>query len=253
MNEYNKTSAIDKQSPIPVYHQLTTVLRERILDLDWPQGSKLPTENELAEGYGVSRVTVRQALNTLENEGLIKRIRGSGAYVQKVHKPVVHDFSLPSTLCAKLGQRGISLQASILDLEELAPIPSINSTLKLASTQPLTYIRRLFRHDETIIALNESWISAELVPEIREKGLINDHLSVTLSSRYNLSPISIQNTIEAVRLSAQDMQAMQVDYDAPMISVTSVSYLPYNVPLEYSRTLWRGDQVKFSFDMNSQG
>jgi DNA-binding GntR family transcriptional regulator len=243
------TSAIDKTSPIPVYHQLTLVLRKKILSGEWAEGRKIPKEEDLASEYGVSRVTIRQAMDTLEKEGLISRQKRVGTFVQKVPQPVIHDFSLPSVLCVKLGQRGINFDSDILDLKFVPRIPEINAILKLAYEQPLAYIRRLFFYNGAAIALNESWISRELVPDIVEKGLVNNHLSVTLAKRYALSPVNIHNTIEAVSPDMEAIQILKITSETPIMAVTSTSFLPYEVPLEYSHTLWRGDRLKFSFGM----
>jgi DNA-binding GntR family transcriptional regulator len=238
---------IDKKSPIPVYHQLTLILRKKILKGEWTEGNKIPKEEALAVEYGVSRVTMRQAMYALEKEGLISRKKRIGTFVQKVPQPVIHDFSLPSVLCAKLGQRGISFDSKILDLKFIAGIPEINAALKLAYEQSLAYIKRLFFYNNAAIALNESWISQELVPGIVEKGLIDNHLSVTLANRHNLSPVNIQNTIEAISPDMDAIPFLAVSSETPVMAVTSISFLPYEVPLEYSYTLWRGDLVKFSF------
>lgn len=248
---FSPSAIIDKNSPIPIYHQVFIHIRNRILCFEWAEGSKLPTENELADIYGVSRVSIRQALDTLESEGLIKRIRGSGAYVQKLPQPLIHDFSLPSTLCAKLGQHGISLDATMLELSVLPMVPHINSILKLKYDQQLVHMKRLFLYDKQAIAINESWISHELIPDMAEKGLIDNHLSITLARRYSLSPISIQNTIEAGRLNITELEQLNVAYETPIITVSSISFLPHDVPLEYSRTLWRGDRVKFTYNLDS--
>jgi DNA-binding GntR family transcriptional regulator len=240
---------IDKNSPIPAYHQITLVLRKKILTGEWAEGTKIPKEEVLASLYGISRVTTRRALDVLEKEGLVRRQKRRGTLVLKVPQPVIHDFSLPSVLCAKLGQRGISLNAGTLELKSVPQIPFINTILKLKYEQPLVYIKRLFLYDKTVIALNESWISQELVPDIVEKGLIDNHLSLTLTKRYNLSPVHIQNTIEAVSLNADAIQILGVSAETPIMAITSTSFLPYDVPLEYSQTLWRSDRVRFSFGL----
>jgi DNA-binding GntR family transcriptional regulator len=243
---------IDKSSPIPAYHQLTLLLRTKIQSGEWAEGNKIPKEEDLAALYRVSRVTVRQALEHLEIEGLINRLKRKGTFVRKIPQPIIHDFSLPSILCTKLGQNGISLDAAVLELKRIPQMPVISSVLRLKGEQPLVYIKRLFLLDSLPIALNESWISDEMVPDIVEKGLINNHLSITLIRRYNLSSVIIQNTIEAVSLKTQEIQALKIKFETPIIAVTSISFLPYEVPLEYSRTLWRGDRVKFSFSIPEQ-
>jgi len=108
---------VNKDSPIPIYYQLTILLRSKILNGELAEGSRLGKEEDLAALYQVSRVTVRQALETLEKEGLISRLKRSGTFVKNLPQPIIHDFSLPSILCRKLGQHGISLDAEVLELQ----------------------------------------------------------------------------------------------------------------------------------------
>lgn len=68
-------------SPLPLYYQLATRLRGRILDGEWPAGTKLPTEADLARSFGVSRLTIRKAKARLALEGLIRSVQGSGCFV----------------------------------------------------------------------------------------------------------------------------------------------------------------------------
>ena len=253
MDQHGRTGRVNRASPIPAYHQIFTDLNNRILGNEWLPNDKLPTEKELGEHYSASRVTVRQALSALEQMGIIKKVKGSGSIVQKREESIIHDFSLPSTLCAKLGQRGINLDAEILELKICAAVPHINSLLQLGADASLVHIRRVFLHSARPIALNDSWIAASFLPGIVESGLIDGHLSTTLAQRYELIPSRIQNTLEAVRASTAEIKLLDIPFDTPIIAVTSTSYLPYGVPLEYSRTLWLADRVKFHFDMDNRG
>jgi GntR family transcriptional regulator, arabinose operon transcriptional repressor len=74
---------LDKQSPIPLYHQILNWIREQVLSGQWKSGMRLPTENELIAGLGVSRVTVRQALGAAVEENLLVRVAGRGTYVSE--------------------------------------------------------------------------------------------------------------------------------------------------------------------------
>ena len=69
------------RNPIPIYHQLTNLLRDEISFGQWDSGARLPTEEELAKKYGVSRLTIRKAKEKLIQEGMVRSIQGSGSYV----------------------------------------------------------------------------------------------------------------------------------------------------------------------------
>jgi DNA-binding GntR family transcriptional regulator len=70
-----------KSGPVPRYYQLQEIIRERIRNGEWTPGSSIPSERELCERYGISRMTARQAISGLETEGLLYREQGKGTFV----------------------------------------------------------------------------------------------------------------------------------------------------------------------------
>lgn len=74
---------VDRDSPVPVYYQIAFALRERIAHGEWRRGNQIPSEPELAQAFGVSRMTIRQALVHLEQDDVIVRRRGSGTFVNR--------------------------------------------------------------------------------------------------------------------------------------------------------------------------
>jgi len=250
MKEEFQVFSIDKKSPVPIYHQIASAIRERIIVEMLQPGDKLPSENTLAEEYGVSRITLRQALSDLEREEIIIKQRGRGVFVNINPKPLVQEFSLPSLLSRKLNQEGINIEPIVLTIEQCKGILSVNKQLQIPEKENLVFIKRIFTYKGKPIALNRSWISASIVPGIIEQGLINNHLSVTLSERYNLETERIHNTIEAAHCSASDLKLLKVAYQTPMCIITAVSFDSAKVPIEFSRTTWLGDQVKFHFNID---
>jgi GntR family transcriptional regulator len=244
---------VDWSSPVPAYHQIFENLSGRISEGEWKEGQKLPSEKTLAELYAASRVTIRLALNSLERKGAIRKVRGSGSIVQRQEKPFIHNFSLPSTICDKLGHKGISLDAELVGLEAGTAKPMVAELLKLSDERRVVLVKRVFTRSGRPLALSESWIAESLVPEIVERGLIEGHLSNTLAQRYQLLPVRIENTMEVTRLSGADARLLEAFLDMPVIAVASVSFLPFDVPLEYSRTLWLADRIKFRFNLDRNG
>jgi len=250
MEASNKRSPLDLESPIPIYHQIFTHIRNRIMKHEWEINTAITSEIDLSEEYGVSRVTLRQALSKLEQDGIIKKVRGKGSFIQFIPRPIISDFNLPSTLWGKIEKKGTTFDAEVLELAVSSPIASINEALQLKPEQKLVFIKRLFLQDGRPIALNRSWLSIELVPDLPEAGLIGNHLSTTLASRYGLVPCRIDNELEAARPSTPDVQLLKTVYDTPMLVVSSLSFLENETPLEYSTTHWVGGRVKFHFNMD---
>lgn len=248
---YAKRISIDKDSPVPIYHQVATNIRERIINNEWKENEKIPSEAVLAQEYEISRVTLRQALNKLDEEGIIKRIQGKGMYVQYNPKPFVHDFSLPSAMGSKLEQSGHNLTPVLITSTICEPISHINEQLKIGENENLVYIKRLFLYNNKPIGLNRSWLAGSMVPGITEKPLINNRLSKTLSENYRLTPAYLENSLQSIIPNAADMKLLNVQYTVPATLLKSVSYLHDRTALEYSETIWLGESVKFTFNTNT--
>jgi DNA-binding GntR family transcriptional regulator len=242
---------VDKESPVPIYHQIASDIRTFCMSEEWVVGDKIPSEKELTEMYGVSRVTLRQALAELEHDGVIRKLKGYGSILAIDPKPVSQTLSLPGM------SEGFGMQApatnfspKVITMEQCSPIPSINRMLHLNDKHTLIYIKRLFFHGKRPVALNRSWLNPEMVPGILEKGLEQNRMSLTLINRYKLHAHSITNTMESINCTPIDMKLLDITYNTPAILVTSISYLEDETPLEYSKTVWLGGHVKFKFSVN---
>lgn len=242
---------VDKSSPMPIYHQISGALRTRITEGFLKVGDKLPSEKQLSDEYEVSRITLRQALAILEREGVIRKQKGMGAFVAMNPRPIIQDLSLPSVLGRKLAREGIILEPEVLALRREAGSPAISEELRISGDSPLVFVERLFLLEAHPIALNRSWLPEALVPDMIERGLIRNHLSVTLAERYALDPVRIDNTIESAHCSPADMKLLRMEYQSPALIVTATSFDAAGAPIEFSRTIWLGERVKFHFDIIS--
>ncbi|MBP1996647.1 GntR family transcriptional regulator [Paenibacillus eucommiae] len=249
MNNHSITINIDKDSPIPIYYQVASSIRERITNNEWEVNEKIPSENQLTEEYGISRVTLRKSLDALHAEGIIKKEQGRGVFVQKNPQPVLHDFSLPSTLSSRMQENGINITPLILSSHLSEPIPYINKILKLDDKEQLAYIKRVFIFNNKPIGLNRSWLANSKVPRITENLLIENRLSLTLANVYSLKPKSMENSIQAIIPDASDMKTLNINYLSPAMLIKSTSFLADQTPLEYSSTIWLGDRVKFNLSI----
>ena len=133
---------IDFHSYIPYYRQLYSLLKESIAEQELKSGQMLPSESELCQQYGISRTVVRNALQDLESEGLIRRRKGKGSLVTG---PKISE-GLAQTLTGfyqDMAERGLATRTSVL-LHETLPCPGkIASILNLAPHTPVIHSHRL--------------------------------------------------------------------------------------------------------------
>lgn len=244
---------IDTASPVPIYHQIATDIKLLFSIERWTIGSRIPSEQALSEAYGVSRVTLRQALSELEKEGFIKKINGVGSVLSASPIPVAQTLNLPGISESRDPDNPRSnFNAKVLDLQMTGPSKPINEYLGLNDRQSLIYVRRLFLRAEKPVAINMSWLNPpQMVPDLLEKGLMENSMTKTLRS-YGLKAHSISNIIEPIHCTQAEMKLLEIGYNVPILMVSSLSYIESEEPLEFSKTIWRGDRIKFKVNVNRE-
>jgi GntR family transcriptional regulator len=241
-------AAVDRLSPLPVYFQLAGDLRRRLAAEEWKPGERIPPELRLAEEYGVSRVTIRQALAELVRDDVLERHRGSGTYVRASPHPLVHDLSLPPVYAARLREQGFTNVADVLEACVLDDPPgAVREALGLgARAAAVTYLMRRIVLGGEPTAIYRSWLASELVPGLHESDLIRGSLSLTLSEHYGLHAARSDNRLEAVMPTREEAELLDATVDTPLLVMTTTTYLADDRPLEHLRLGWRGDRVRFN-------
>ena len=238
---------INRDSPVPAYYQIALDLQERIRRHEWTTGEQIPPEEELARRYGVSRITMRQAMAELVKDGILVRQRGSGTFVSQRPMPLVHDLSLPISFSGKLRQMGFDLSSRVLQSQTFyEPLESVMQHLQIGASDPVAYLKRLMFINDQPTAIDRSWFSESLCPGIAEQPLIDNSLSKTLAERYGLMPVRSEMGLEVVRAAEKDARLLKTFIDSPLILLTTVLYLDDGKPLEYSMTTWLGDRIRFN-------
>lgn len=235
---------IERNSPVPVYYQVMGDIKNRIRNKEWGTKEKLPTESELSEYYGISRITLRQAITELINEDLLIKKRGLGTFVNERKIPMVTTLSY--SLSSQHAANSNLIETTILDQLKLEnPSTSIQKKLHLGETDSVIYIKRLFSIDKSPVAVSRSYISAQQVPGLENKALIQNSISLSLKKYYQLEPITVKDHLEAVRSTQAESRLLNSPIDSPLMLVEGLSYMEGQIPLEYSHTLWAGDSVRF--------
>jgi GntR family transcriptional regulator len=242
---------IDRDSSIPIYQQIINDITGRIAREEWEIGGRLPSESALASQYGVSRVTLRQALAALEADSLIERHRGQGAFVSANPRLVIEDLAFPTIYSGKRAgadPKKPTTRSKTLRISTLAtPDKKVCSKLGVPPDEKLIYLRRLFFRDERAIGINDVWFPRKAVPGLVKDGLIDQSVSKTLRKRYHYRVVAIENYIEAIILDTASAQLLGVSYAASALRIDSTYFLAKKTPVEYSSTIWAGDTTRFHF------
>jgi GntR family transcriptional regulator len=231
---------IDKNSPVPYYQQLADLLRHAI-DARLIAGEvvRLPSENELAESHGITRATVRHALDTLEREGWIYREKGRGSFavVRRVEQEATHLVSTSEDM----QRRGWSLATRVIGLDRLAAPAHVAHTLEVPLESQVYALCRLRIVNGEPVSLQTSYLPAALCPRLEDNDL-SASLFRLLETRYGLRLWTAQGVLRARTATTREAQHLALDEHIPVLYVERTTYAASGIPVEYLEAAWRGDR-----------
>jgi|SRR5690554_1024015 len=234
---------LDESSPTPLHYQLRQIITEAIQEGQYGQEYKLPSERELAEMCGISRMTVRQATTSLVNDGVLMRKRGMGTYVSppKVEQSLLKLTSFtedmlsrgmqPSTrvLAVREVEAGENSAAKHLGLDEDDPIILLER-LRLADGEPMAYERGHFPLRRF----------PDLAKELRERSLYE-----FLRSNYGVTIADAQQSLEAALATRQEADVLHVTKGSPLLLLQRTTRDYRGEVFEFVKSLYRADRYKF--------
>ncbi|MGQ9500579.1 MAG: GntR family transcriptional regulator [Anaerolineae bacterium] len=231
---------IDKASPLPYYQQLADLLRHEInLHQHEPGVYRLPSENELAERHGISRATVRHALDVLERDGWIYREKGRGSFAV-VHRVEQEATQLVSTT-EDMQQRGWSLITRVISLKQL-PAPShVAYALEIDHGAPVYELCRLRIVNDEPLSLQTAYLPQTLCPGLEENDL-SLSLFRLLETRYELRLWTAKSVLRARLVTAHEAHLLEVHEKTPVLYIERTTYAATGTPVEYLEAVWRGDR-----------
>jgi len=235
---------VDTKSPIPIYYQIREQLRQQIVGGHLKQGDALPTEMEICAECSVSRMTARQALTQLANEGLVIRQRGRGTFVA-APKATLDSSQFPlQSYTELLGQIGMQAGAVVLaQVVELAT-EAVAAQLQVNPGDPVVRIVRQRLMKDEPMSLETSFYPHKRCPGLADLDLTDRSIYRLLEERYGLAPAYAADTIELSVAGSYEARELKISEGVPVVLVTRLSFLEDNTPLEFTQTIHRGDRFK---------
>jgi GntR family transcriptional regulator len=223
-------------------------LREQISNGTWHAGEQLPSETELCAQYGVSRTVVRQALQDLTHEGLVKRRRGKGSFVasRKISEQLVQRLT---GFYQDMVEQGLTPATKVLSKRVVPATPEIAACLEVAEGTPVIEVVRLRSVQDVPIVLVTTFIPYALCPDLMNEDLTNQSLYALLENRYQLYVARGRRTIQAVLADGQEARLLEVAKGAPLFRLDSTSYLSDGRGVEYYFAYHRGDRSQFEVEL----
>ena len=230
---------IDKSSAIPVYYQLKEEIKEKISQGVWTKGECIDSERELSENYGVSRMTVRQALGELVQEGILIREKGKGTFVceKKVKQQDMMSFS------EIVKNAGKDLETVVLEFEVIDILDSLKGIFK---ENKLYKINRLRIVDKEIVANEIVYIPVNYINGIKEEELKYSLHKILENKGYLVE--RAESSIVAVIMDKDLKSLFKLDKDVPLLKSNSTVYDIDNKVLYVEDAIYRSD--KYILEVN---
>lgn len=202
-------------APLPKYQAIHATLRRQILDGSLAAGARLPPQQELADGFGVTLMTLRQAVSLLEQEGLVRVERGNGTFV--VDRPVDIRLGNLSSFAQQMRLAGVDVRTEVLGVELLEPADAAAASAALGETdRSLVRITRRRVADGAVLSLQRSTLVGGLVDDDAEV-LAGASLYDRIEAASGWVVTEAQEAITAVLVSGDDARALAIELDSPAL------------------------------------
>ncbi len=229
---------LDRSSPLPLYYQLRNVLLQQIESGALVPGDSLPTERELIDRFGVSRITVRQALNSLMADGLLYRQRGLGTFVRK--NRIEQELSSLTGFSEEMISRGLTPSARPISAEIVEADGDVAAKLSIAPGQKVFQLVRVRLADDEIVALDVDYLPADI-----GERLLKEDLAEALYTYFGRMGVELDWADQAIQAApADELMAHHLGLrkGAPILLMERVVTATDGRVVEYSRTAYRSDR-----------
>ena len=236
---------IDRDSPVPLHHQVRNYLLGCIERGELLPGHILLQEREYAARFGISLAPVRQAILDLVKEGYLYRVPGRGTFVRE--QKVEEKISILSSFTESMRAKGLSAALRVVE-QRVGKAPAAVRAMLETPDQQFVFLQRVALVEGVAMALLSSYLPARLVPGLETLDLNGQSLYRTLEERYGIVLARAKNIIEVVRCRGAQSTVLGISQGTPMLQVEGMTYDVTDQFVEFSQVLYRADRFRFTIE-----
>lgn len=227
----------------PLYTQIEDALAAR-LGVDLYPGDRLPTEDELIEQFGVSRITVRRAIQNLVSRQLVVTKQGRGTYVAtpKISQPL----TALTGFVEDMTRQGLRTRARVLVVEERPASPEVRTALELPLGATVTLIDRVRLAAGVPISFDRTYLPSALGRLVAQDDLENEPIFALLEQRHGTPLVEAAYALQASTADKDVGQALDIPEGSAVFRIERTSYTTGNRPVDYEVLHYRGDAITFT-------
>jgi len=238
-------------SRVPRYHRIAEALRERIRVGELASGARLDNQRQLAKSFGVTLMTLRQALELLEREHLITRRHGLGTFVAA--PSVDYDILQLRRFAGDLSAKGEHVATRLLGTRFAAADRRVAEALRLAGRPLVLVLDRLRLVDEHPMSLQRSFLPSPLGDEVIRADLALTPLHQVLEFKLGVVVRRASETVSAVRLGRREARDLGCRAGVPAFESERVSYDAGGAPVVFDRAFIPGDRFRITRELHYEG
>jgi GntR family transcriptional regulator len=225
--------------------------RDRVLDLieQLGVGESIPSERQLSTDLGVSRLTVRAALDDLVREGYLVRRRGSGTFVSE---PKIAQELTMTSFSEDMRRRGMRPASKTLELKVVPAGARLGRFLHVSPSEPVVVAKRLRLADRETMAIETLHVREALVPDLTPRDLEERSFYELLRERYGISIAGGLQTIEPTVTNDEESEALGVPLHSPAFLFERFSRGESGELVEFVHSIYRGDRYRLVTDLSAR-
>src|ERR1700740_1951153 len=226
-----------------LYARIETVLVGEITDGDFKVGDQLPTEDSLIARFGVSRITIRRAIQNLVSRGLVEIRRGKGTFVSAPE--MTQELKEPSGFVEDMHALGRKPTARAVSKEIVTADATVADQLALMKGERVVRIRRVRLADGVPLSFDETYLPLEIGKQIMTNNLKVEPIFSLLERKYGVALIEAEYKLDAVAAENNVAAALKVKPRSPIFRIERTSSSTGRRPVDYEKLHYRGDLVQF--------
>jgi len=227
------------------YEEIAEDIRNRILNGEYNPNEQLPLEKEMCEYYGVSRITIKKAVDELVIQGLVIKRRGSGTFVKALDEEGVQELSLAKQFEGfSEAHKDRKVTSKIIKFEVIHPTEEIATKLKITTDDFVYYVIRTRYADDSPYVIEYTYMPIGLIPGIKNDiltssvyGYIEKNLKLKIKSAHRIIRAILPNELE--------QEYLEIENNFPILEVEQVGFLDNGQPFEFSTAHHRSDRIEF--------
>ncbi|GGY59538.1 GntR family transcriptional regulator [Marinobacter zhanjiangensis] len=240
----NATQLMAGHSPLPLYVQIRDSLRRQILEGQYQFHERLPSENAMMKTFGVSRITIRQALRDLHNEGLVFSAQGKGTFVSK--PKAVQNVQRLEGFGEAMAAQGYEASARVLSIQQMKAPKAVVAALDLHAGDDVVEVKRVRYLNREPVCIENSYFPLDVGRQMFALDLSGDIFPM-LENLFGLPLGGADIGLDAILADDETREYLNLRAGEAILRVERLTHNRDGRPIDFEYLCYRGDSFKYQF------